>query len=65
MTKVLPTSTVARPSSEMNSSRVISGASTPMPVPASSGHLAADVRADLGKLEPSQRAEILRVANTK
>jgi hypothetical protein len=33
--------------------------------PAMSGHLSPKVRADLAKLEPSQRAEILRVANSK
>jgi hypothetical protein len=41
---------------------------TPMPAPqkpGATGHLSDAVRADLNKLEPSQRAEILRVADTK
>jgi hypothetical protein len=42
-------------------------AKTPNPSPPKSGgdgHLSAEVRADLGKLLPEQRAEILRVADT-
>jgi hypothetical protein len=33
--------------------------------PAATGHISDAVRADLGKLEPEQRAEILRVADSK
>jgi hypothetical protein len=41
---------------------------TPNPAPKTpptTGHLSDAVRADLGKLEPSQRAEILRVADAE
>jgi hypothetical protein len=41
---------------------------TPNPTPktpSTTGHLSDAVRADLGKLEPFQRAEILRVADSK
>jgi hypothetical protein len=33
--------------------------------PPTTGHLSDAVRADLGKLSPEQRAEILRVADSK
>jgi hypothetical protein len=39
--------------------------SAPKASPPGTGHLSDAVRADLGKLEPSQRAEILRVADSK
>jgi hypothetical protein len=41
---------------------------TPNPTPKTSptkGHISDAIRADLAKLEPSQRAEILRVADSK
>jgi hypothetical protein len=33
--------------------------------PSSTGHISEGIRADLGKLHPEQRAEILRVADAK
>jgi hypothetical protein len=65
MTKVVPSRQVSLPASEMNSSRAIRGAPTPMPVPTSPGHMSNEVRADTAKLEPSLRAGILRAADAK
>jgi hypothetical protein len=63
--KALPSRKPAPPAPQMNSSRAVRHTPTPMPVPASSGHMSAEVRADTSKLTPELRAGLLKAANAK
>jgi hypothetical protein len=62
--KALPSRKPAPPASQM-SSRAVRHTPTPMPVPASSGHMSNEVRADTSKLTPELRAGLLKAADGK